>query len=481
MNYFSLSFLFFALAAVLLLRVVGRTPLKSPVLLGLSAMFLAGFFSTLELAAPLFAMVAFGYLSLVLLHWYPRRGLLAVLIALLVLGFVWLKQYAFFSTLLPPPPAALVVVGLSYLLFRMVHLMIDVAQGNARVPRLTDYLNYCFFFPAFASGPIQRFEAFEEQLSAPTPKLEVEALHRALCRISLGIMMVVVASQYVAEVVNWAKLPFGLAVVEDARWLKASVAFGITSGAVLVQLYLNFSGSMHVLIGVAALAGFTLPENFNKPYLAKNFLDFWARWHITLSEWVKFYIFNPLLAALTRRFPSAGAATWNGALAFFVAFAIIGMWHGTTPLFFVLGLMLGGGAVANKLWQQFCTRRLGKAGYKALGERRWYFQLSRGLTFSYISVTLMCLWLEESLIAQTGVVDMLKIGVVGCVLLAAGFTLLGAVADAVSEWLWRRVPAWQMPTTMPVRILVMGVLLWVVINHVGGFGNQTPEIVYQRF
>ena len=118
-----------------------------------------------------------------------------------------------------------------------------------------------------------------------------------------------------------------------------------------VYLYFNFSGYMDIVIGVARFLRFHLPENFNRPFFADNFIEFWARWHITLSTWLKTYVYNPLLIILMRRYPSPNLESFFAVIAYFVTFFLVGVWHGQTSEFIVFGALQGLGVSVNKLHQ----------------------------------------------------------------------------------------------------------------------------------
>src|SRR3546814_7265352 len=105
---------------------------------------------------------------------------------------------------------------------------------------------------------------------------------------------------------------------------------------------------MGVAIGLGRLLGIAIPENFNRPELARNFLEFWSRWHITLSDWFKFYVFNPVTKELLRIADRPTLTPWLGAVGFFLTFFVMGVWHGTSATFVVYGLLLGLGVSLNK-------------------------------------------------------------------------------------------------------------------------------------
>ena len=105
---------------------------------------------------------------------------------------------------------------------------------------------------------------------------------------------------------------------------------GVAIAAALfaVYLYANFSGYMDVVIGTARFLRIELPENFHWPFAATGYIDFWGRWHMTLSTWFKTYVYSPLLMTLMRRYPAASAEPYLGVFAYFVTFFFVGVWHG---------------------------------------------------------------------------------------------------------------------------------------------------------
>src|SRR4029077_2686093 len=164
-------------------------------------------------------------------------------------------------------------------------------------------------------------------------------------------------------------------------WGKVGTAIAIAV-AYPLYLYFNFSGYTDIVIGIAGFLRLRLPENFNRPFSSTNFIDFWGRWHITLSAWLKTYVFNPLTKVLMKRFPSAKAQPVIGVVAFFVTFFLIGVWHGQTPAFLIFGVLLGTGVSVNKLFQILMDKWLGHSAYKQLASNSIYCAFSRGRTFT---------------------------------------------------------------------------------------------------
>jgi D-alanyl-lipoteichoic acid acyltransferase DltB (MBOAT superfamily) len=161
-----------------------------------------------------------------------------------------------------------------------------------------------------------------------------------------------------------------------------------------VFLYCNFSGYIDVAIGAAGLVGLSLPENFDRPFSSQSFVDFWNRWHITLSTWLRSYVYNPLLMQLMRSFPQRSWEPVWAVVAFFVTFFLIGLWHGRNSEFLFYGLLLGLGVSMNKAYELLMTAWIGRKRFIKLSSNQAYIAAARGLTFTYFSVTL--LWFSSS-------------------------------------------------------------------------------------
>ena len=125
-----------------------------------------------------------------------------------------------------------------------------------------------------------------------------------------------------------------------------------------------------------------------------SFLDFWSRWHITLSTWFKNYLYNPLLVGMMRRISSITLEPFLSVVCFFITFFLVGVWHGRTSEFVFYGVLQGLGVSVNKLWQVLLTRSLGRKRYKSVSARPMYRLLARGLTFSWFALTLFWFWAD---------------------------------------------------------------------------------------
>jgi hypothetical protein len=245
-----------------------------------------------------------------------------------------------------------------------------------------------------------------------------------------------------------------------------------------VYLYANFSGYMDIVIGVGALIGQELPENFNQPFRARSFLEFWQRWHMTLSEWFKTYVFNPLLKLLATHVTAPAAGPYLGVIAFFVTFLIMGVWHGTTSVFVVYGLLMGAGASINKLWQVMITKRLGKKRYKVLAEKSLVIYLARGLTLAYFALALTCLWVDmPQLLRLTR-----QLGIGGVAASYLGLAVAGAIAYFVWDTLASLPARWLAGGTGGVIGRNLGLAFQILlIVTVSSFFHKAPEFVYRAF
>ncbi|RPH75437.1 hypothetical protein EHM76_01670, partial [bacterium] len=210
-------------------------------------------------------------------------------------------------------------LGYSYLAFRLLHVLRDRRVGRLASLPLAEFLVYALFFPAFTSGPIDRFQRFQQDLRRPF-KLEREELFEAGRRILAGVFKKFALADSLALVALNG---------ETAAQASSPVWLWVMVYAYALRLYFDFSGYTDIAIGLGRLSGICLPENFERPYLKPNLTLFWNSWHITLAQWFRAYFFNPLTRTLrsgSRRLPPA-VIVLVGQLA---TMTLIGLWHGVT-------------------------------------------------------------------------------------------------------------------------------------------------------
>lgn len=426
----------------------------------------------------LIGFLLLGYTGLTLLQRNMTRSLASVIITV-VFVYVWLKKYSFLpdSIFLPSPYSTL---GISYIFFRVLHLLIEARDGGkAGDVRLGAYLLYTLNFTTFISGPIQRYEEFaRDQFTCEPLPLGLPVVGAQIERIVRGFFKVNILAM-VFEMVQTD------ALAQLTQPLAEPVRFYAAIRLILVYplfLYCNFSGYIDIVIGLARLMRVRLPENFNRPFAASSVIDFWNRWHITLSLWLKAYVFNPLLVALMRRIPSETAEPYLAVFCFFVTFFLIGLWHGRSSEFIFFGVVTGGGMSINKLWQLGLARFMGRKGYRALATNVVYAALGRGLNYTWFAFTLLWFWSNWK-----------QLGTVFSALSSAewlGAWMAAWLASTVvlAVWEWLRAALLSIRTSEgPVLVgryalvVYASALGWVALVVTVLLNQPAPGIVYKAF
>jgi D-alanyl-lipoteichoic acid acyltransferase DltB (MBOAT superfamily) len=390
----SLTFLLFVAVCLALFHACPTARSRRWVLLGANVVFLASFPYLAKSPWSLLPLVAFlgaGYSGLLVVRRWRSRGAAGAAIALLLLAFVWLRRYAF-ASFLPALPFNYTTIGLSYVLFRMIHLIVDARSGSLTVDRVTPraFLNYTCNFLCFASGPIQRFqEHAEQERRLGEEPLASEAMLAATARIVRGYAKLLIVSEVLRLGQARAHEALGHA---PGAWAPVLVAAALILE--LLQWYYNFAGLMDVMIGLGRFFGLRLPENFDRPFSSRSFLELWTRWHITLSEWFRDYVFSPLAQTLVRRWSRKGQVTAIGIVCYFVTFLLLGAWHGPTSGWLGVGLAFGLGVSVNKLYETLLRARLGRHRLATLRARPLYATLCRGCTLLYFASAMGMAWLS---------------------------------------------------------------------------------------
>ncbi len=269
-----------------------------------------------------------------------------------------------------------ILVGISYLAFRTSRLVLEVRNGLVKRPRFCEYLNFSFFLPTMSVGPINTYANYRKGFEAAPWDVSVG---RAMLRILVGL----IKYQYLGGLCS--QLDYASLLLDDHPhpWMDLPAAMVFY----YLFLYFNFSGFCDMAIGAAALIGIPVPENFDDPFLARNMREFWNRWHITLSQYMRDVVFAPLSKYLVGLF---GPANANHAVALTVAvvFFLIGIWHGVGWNYALFGLAQAVGVVTVHYYTIFLKKRLGRDGFKAYNENRWIRAAGVTVTFCYYAITL---------------------------------------------------------------------------------------------
>jgi alginate O-acetyltransferase complex protein AlgI len=217
----------------------------------------------------------------------------------------------------------LVPLGISFFAFEFCHYLVDLAHGAAPVRNPLHFGLFALFYPRLASGPIVRFQQIVPQLEQ-LRRPDLDDVSQGLLRIGIGFSKKFILADPAAQLISTSFQPANILAGTDVLWL----------GLLLyVRIYMDFGGYSDMAIGLARLWGIRLPENFNFPFLAASPSTFWHRWHISLSSWIRDYIYIPLGGG---RVPA-----WRKSANLLLAMAICGLWHGAAWNFVLWGVLHG--------------------------------------------------------------------------------------------------------------------------------------------
>ena len=477
MNVPSGEFLLFAVAGALIYNLLPGKVARWW-LLALNLGFFSTFVKGWESVVPYAGFLLFGYAGVVALRRRPTTPVFLVFLLGILGSFFWLKKYVFVPDALTLD-FAYTAIGLSYVFFRVLHLVIEVRQGSITEPvSPLSYLNYTLNFTALVSGPIQLYPDYREAELAPRRFPDLFTLGYAAERIATGFFKVAIVSVLLSK---WQHS------VLDHLQPGASLLAGAGQLALLCALYplflyANFSGYTDFVIGVGRLLRNRLPENFDNPFAAENVIAFWTRWHMSLSNWIKTYVYTPFLVALMRRFPSRTVEPYLGVLAYFVTFFLVGAWHGQTANFLVFGVMQGGGMALNKFYQVRMAEALTRKGYRALSANPLYRSFCRGLNFTWFTFTLLCFWSNWKQVQQI-VATVTPVGfALAWLLMLAGSTLALAAMVAVQEGAAKlRAGGEPIVRSRYLRTITVTAMVVVTVASLVLLSGPAPDIVYKNF
>ena len=257
-------------------------------------------------------------------------AMIGVLLNLIVLGYF--KYFDFFLENVNllfgtrcALPQIMLPLGVSFFTFQQVSYLVDCYRADAPRYAFLDYALFVSFFPQLVAGPIVLHSEMAPQFAAlPQRRFSAETFGRGLTRFAYGLAKKVLLADLLGELVS-----FGYADVAAISALQA----WITMLSYTLQIYFDFSGYCDMACGIAGMFGMTLPENFNSPYKALNVVDFWNRWHMTLTRFFRRYVYFPLGGSR-----KGAARTYINV---FIVFLISGVWHGAGYTFIVWGILHG--------------------------------------------------------------------------------------------------------------------------------------------
>lgn len=295
-------------------------------------------------------------------------------------------------------------LGISFFTFHAISYLIDISRGELNgKSNVVNFLTYFFMFPHLIAGPIVRYKQVKDDLVNRT--YDQSLFSYGLYRFILGVNKKILIANSVAPIANMA-FTYHVASISTAdAWLGA-VAY-------MIQIYFDFSAYSDMAIGLAAMAGFRFSENFNQPYLSTSIKDFWRRWHISLSSWLRDYVYIPLGGS---RVP-----TYRIYVNFITVFFLCGLWHGANMTFVIWGLYNGLFLILERLFLGELLARVPKlithlyAIFVVL--IGWVFFRADSLSqaFEYLSVMFGLSNLDKESICQAQLLNYIAL-VVGCII-----------------------------------------------------------------
>ena len=334
MSYLSLTFVAFVALLMILYYVVPKKARGVFLLLGSIVFY--GLYD-LKYFAFLLATAGSTYLAARVMDKVHHKKLLVALVVIFNAG-IWfvIKEVPWLAAVLnhtllrmgivtdPQQWNWIVPVGISYYTLQAIGYLVDVSKGKIQAEkRFWKYLLFLSWFPAIVQGPISRYDQLMPQL-LNEKRYSFDTMRDSLVRILFGLVKKMVIADRLAIFVN--------TVFKDHLALNGVILY---LGAVgyAFQLYLDFSGCVDICRGVSGLFGVELVNNFNRPYLARSIKDFWGKWHMSLSSWLKDYVYIPL--------GGNRKGTIRKYLNLMITFLVSGLWHGAGYNFFLWGAIHG--------------------------------------------------------------------------------------------------------------------------------------------
>ena len=278
-------------------------------------------------------------------------------------------------------------LGISYLTFRSVGIIIELRDGVIKDFTFWEFLRFLLFMPTFSSGPIDRFKRFNENYQTIPDRDELmDMLDESVRYIMWGFLYKFILAHVLGETL----LPplKNLALQSGGFFNLYALAVMYTFG---LELFFDFAGYSMFALGISNLMGIRSPINFNKPFLSRDLKEFWNRWHMSLSFWFRDFVFMRMVMVLTRKkvFKNRNVTS---SVAYIVNMLIMGFWHGVTWYYIAYGLLHGLGLVINDAWirkKKTLNKERKKAGKTALPENRWIQLLGMVVTFHVVMLSFL--------------------------------------------------------------------------------------------
>jgi D-alanyl-lipoteichoic acid acyltransferase DltB (MBOAT superfamily) len=369
------KFWLFVLAAVLLLTPVVHAAARRMIFAGVNVAFLAAILDHRGFAAVLVGLAVLYVLLAGAGKAGPRVAAVATILIGCMLLFVlhklpWMAGRLHAGRLAP----ILTAVGYSYIFLRVIDVARATWESRTPPPGPVDLVNYLTPFHMLAAGPIQAWDEFVAQPWVAEPLTFDQ---------SLTMIERIVHGLFKKYILAFAVKSIFLTNGRAGGWYSL-----VEMNMMYLWLFLDFSAYSDIAVGIGGLMGVATPENFKKPYFARNITDFWERWHISLSMWIRRNLFFPLQIAMMRRTQGKYALTC-ASVAIFISFTLCGIWHALTLPYLLWGLLNGAALAVSNLYRVWLRKRLGGPGvarYMASRPIRW---LAVVITFEFVAFAIM--------------------------------------------------------------------------------------------
>lgn len=262
-------------------------------------------------------------------------------------------------------------IGLSYILFRHVHWLIENYKGNIPKSNFLTFINYVLFFPSILAGPIDTYKNFHYWLSNQRTFYHKKLFFVGISRIFIGAFKTLAIVPIV--------ITYALSYEALTPTFPFSFALLINLFAYSLYIYFDFSGYSDIAIGTAYMLGIKTPENFNNPYFSSSLSEFWKRWHITFSYFLRIYVFKPFIELFTTLIDKQNRMTIS-VLSYLSTFIVCGLWHGDTLNFLYWGLWHGIGLSIQKIWANNFKNNTN------VTQSKYYTYISTVITFVFVTL-----------------------------------------------------------------------------------------------
>ncbi|RSJ25684.1 Peptidoglycan O-acetyltransferase [Streptococcus intermedius] len=273
-------------------------------------------------------------------------------------------------------------LGISYLTFRSVGMIIELRDGVLKEFNLWEFLRFMLFMPTFSSGPIDRFKRFNEDYETIPERDELlDMLETSVQYIMLGFLYKFILAHIFGSMILPPLKQYALQMggIFNLPTLGVMYVFGL-------DLFFDFAGYSMFALAISNLMGIKSPINFNKPFVSRDLKEFWNRWHMSLSFWFRDFVFMRLVTVLIRNKVFKNRNT-TSSVAYIINMLVMGFWHGVTWYYIAYGLFHGLGLVVNDAWlrkKKTVNKERKKKNLPLLPDNKWTQAVGIFITFNIV-------------------------------------------------------------------------------------------------